>query len=43
VNLADYKGKYVLIHFWSSVNKKFPEELAVLKEITSNSAKMVDW
>ncbi len=33
VNLADYKGKYVLIHFWSSVNKKFPEELAVLKEI----------
>jgi hypothetical protein len=33
VNLADYNGKYVLIHFWTSVNKQFAPELAVLKEI----------
>jgi uncharacterized GH25 family protein len=33
VNLADYKGKHVLIHIWSSVNKNFPSELTVLKEI----------
>jgi len=33
VNLDDYKGKVVLIHFWTSVSKEFPAELGVLKEL----------
>jgi uncharacterized GH25 family protein len=39
VNLADYKGKFVLIHFWSSVSKEFAPELAVLKGINEQFAR----
>jgi peroxiredoxin len=39
VNLADYKGKFVLIHFWTSVSKEFAPELAVLKAINEQFGK----
>jgi protocatechuate 3,4-dioxygenase beta subunit len=39
VNLTEYKGKFVLIHLWASMNKKFSEELPVLKEIQNEFGK----